>query len=53
MRSAINEFKLNVDGYNKRNFGSAGGGGVLRDNVGHMLMVFIAYFDCCLNNYIF
>ncbi|KAH0724709.1 hypothetical protein KY284_000574 [Solanum tuberosum] len=41
-----------VDGYSKGNRGSAGGGGVLRDYIGHMLMAFGAYFRCRSNNYV-
>jgi len=39
-----------VDGCSKGNSGSAGGGGVLRDHAGQMIMAFSAYFGFCLNN---
>lgn len=44
------EFKLNVDGCSKGNPGNAGGGGILRDHLGHMVMAFTVYLGCCSNN---
>ncbi|XP_075096253.1 uncharacterized protein LOC142174367 [Nicotiana tabacum] len=47
---AFGEFKLNVDGCSKGNPGNAGGGGILRDHLGHMVMAFTVYLGCCSNN---
>lgn len=44
------EFKLNVDGCFKGNSGNAGGGGILRDHLGHMIMAFTVYLGCTTNN---
>ena len=49
-RPNYNELKLNVDGCSKGNPGSAGGGGVLRDHAGQMIMAFSAYFGFCSKN---
>ncbi|XP_059289936.1 uncharacterized protein LOC132043485 [Lycium ferocissimum] len=42
--------KLNTDGCSKGNPGSSGGGGILRDENGHFLMAFSAYYGQCSNN---
>ncbi|XP_060182379.1 uncharacterized protein LOC132612052 [Lycium barbarum] len=42
--------KLNTDGCSKGNPGSSGGGGILRDEIGHFLMAFSAYYGQCNNN---
>ncbi|KAH0724880.1 hypothetical protein KY284_000745 [Solanum tuberosum] len=44
------KYKLNVDGCSKDNPGSAGGGGILRNHIGHMIMAFTAYFGHSSNN---
>lgn len=44
------EYKLKVDGCSNGNPGSAGGGGILRNHMGHMIMAFTAYFGHSSNN---
>lgn len=41
---------LNVDGCSKGNTGVAGGGGIIRNHVGHMIMAFASFYDICSNN---
>ncbi|KAH0711931.1 hypothetical protein KY289_007890 [Solanum tuberosum] len=42
-RPNLGDFKLNVDGCSKGNPGSVGGGGILRNHLGHMIMAFTTY----------
>ncbi|KAH0649792.1 hypothetical protein KY284_029704 [Solanum tuberosum] len=44
------EYKLNVDSCSKGNPGSASGGGILRNHMGHMIMAFTIYFGHSSNN---
>lgn len=48
---AIEDLKLNIDGCSKGNPGNAGGGGILRYHLGHMIMEFTIYLGCCSNSY--
>lgn len=41
--------KLNVDGC-KGNPGAAGGGGIIRNHAGHMIMAFASFYGICSNN---
>ncbi|XP_019266683.1 PREDICTED: uncharacterized protein LOC109244105 [Nicotiana attenuata] len=42
--------KLNVDGCSKGNPGSAGGGGIIRDQLGDMVKAFAEFYGHCSNN---
>ncbi|OIT07102.1 hypothetical protein A4A49_24098 [Nicotiana attenuata] len=42
--------KMYVDGCSKGNPGSSGGGGIIRDHRGHMILAFADYFGLCSNN---
>ncbi|KAH0726142.1 hypothetical protein KY284_002007 [Solanum tuberosum] len=44
------KYKLNTDGYSKGNPGKAGGGGILRNERGHLIMAYAEYFGECSNN---
>lgn len=43
------ELKLNVDGASRGNPGLVGGGGILRDHEGNMVMAFCKFFRKCTN----
>lgn len=42
--------KLNTDGCSKENPGSAGGGVILRDDKGQLIMAYATFFGECANN---
>nr|XP_009606237.1 uncharacterized protein LOC104100666 [Nicotiana tomentosiformis] len=46
----LSELKLNTDGCFKDNPGQAGGGGILRDHMGDVVMAFSHYYGICSNN---
>lgn len=43
-------FKLNIDGFGKRNPGSADGRGIIRDHRGEMIKAFAKFYGQCTNN---
>lgn len=44
------KYKLNTDGCSKGNPGKAGGGGILRNERGHLITAYAEYFGECSNN---